>query len=464
MRPKKTPPEPAPKSILGFGLKQINGSPQKLIVVDTNILVEAPDAVEVLQDNGTNGVVLAPTVLNELDNLKRKSELAGRIGSASRSIVAMMDAGDPNLYVAQGDVNKFPDLDPSNNDHHIIAALLTIKQQYPKMPLVLVTNDTLMYVFAKSLGVNVQEYRANRVDTSILEHPLIHVEIPDSMPVGEMLDWPPEDLHDDAVPENGGVVLNNDGNIHFACIREGNKLRAIRSDISAAGVVPYTIDANNTNWEMYLALEQLLNPRIVLVTLIGQAGTGKTLAAIASAIHQRRRYKKIMITRPFVPLGGGKDLLGTVPGDVEDKSAPWLQPIYDNLDFLGSLGGDNKKIISMLRNGQSDTDGCPCRLEVLSFGHLRGRSLNDVFLIVDEAQNIDHSDMLALITRMGQGSKVILAGDIEQVDIFPRDKRVNALAHVALDMMGQTNCSTTYLVEQVRSYLAFQAAMLLRRR
>lgn len=444
--------------ILDYGIRELRLRPEKFYVVDTNVLLSDSAAIKKLQD-GLNAVVVPLLVLAELDTLKHtKPMLASQISMVVKDMNQRQHEGDPYFYIAQGDISTYADLDPNHPDHHVIATYLAIEEQYCDIPIIIISNDCLMHTLALCLGVKIQEYQANRADTSVLEHNLPfyptlnffandkgQYEIPDQF-----------EFSRGDVPENGGVVLV-DKETSFVYIREGQILRPISGDISAMGISPYTILPETTNWEMYLALEQLLNRGKEFVSLIGKAGTGKTLAAIAVALKLAimKKYQTIMIARPFVLMGDRKDNLGALPGGLEEKTEPWLKPIYDNLEFLANLSGENKKAITKLQE-----EG---RLEVLPFYHARGRTLNGVYLIVDEAQNLTHDDMITIGSRAGQGSKVVVTGDIDQIDIHPRDKQVNALAHAAIDLMGEDNCATTYLTKPVRSRLAEQIANRLRR-
>lgn len=311
------------RSIFGVGLKKLNGSPQGLKILDTNVLVHDPKAPMILQQDGIYGIVLAPISLNELDYLKYKHpNLSGKISEVGRLLNCMMEKKDPNLYIVQGDISKFPELDPANNDHQIIATYLTIKQQHPNLPLVLITDDILMHALANTLKINVQEHCHKMVDVSALEHPLPLINIPGSTTFSESCAWPIKGYKKDFIPENGGAVIISNGSVRYPCIRKGDSLRQIRMNISAAGIVPYTLEENETNWEMYLALEQLLDPQINFVTLLGKAGTCKTLLAIAAAIQQRKMYKTIYVTRPCTRLDDCSDELGFLPGELNSKLDP----------------------------------------------------------------------------------------------------------------------------------------------
>gem|GEM_PF-5795338 len=447
------------KSILGFGVK-LKIRPEKINIVDTNVIVDDPPAIGRLQDDQTNAVIVPLMAVKEIDALKHtKPILSSRISVVVKDMNSRQHRGDPYFYISQGNIRNYPDLDPSNPDHHVIATYLSVQEDYPDIPITLISNDGPMHTFALALGINISEYEANRADTSVFEHALPHYPAMD-FSIGDQglltIDGCYE-FSQGEVPENGGVVLHGSSTTQFACIREGNSLRPIPADISVLGIQPHTLLPEATNWEMHLAFEQLLNPSKEFVSLVGRAGTGKTLMAIACGLKQVKqgRYDKVMITRPFVYMGDRKDMLGALPGGLEEKTFPWLQPIYDNLEFLASLSRENDKVIKELQGST--------RLEILPFYQARGRTLNRVYLIVDEGQNVTHEDMITIGSRAGNGSKVVVTGDVEQIDIYPRDKRVNALSHAVIDLMGEEICATTYLVHPVRSMLANLVATRLRR-
>lgn len=433
--------------------------PEKIFVIDTNVLISDPQAIEKLQGDGKNVVIVPFIVLRELDNLKHtKSHLMKSISAAMKNIIKCQHNNDPLFFVAQGNIKNFPELNQNQPDDQIIATYLEVRDRYPSIPNTIISIDGGMHALAKALKLEIQEYEANKEDTSIFEHPLPHLPMSDFGLCEDGIYYSIKDGYDFPdlqVPENGGVVLM-DKKTKFVCIREGDLLRAIRSNISALNITPHTLIPEETNWEMYLALEQLSNPKISCTFLIGKAGTGKTLLAIAAAIKQVKDGKadRILIARPYVRTSDRKDQLGFLPGGLEEKASPWLKPIYDNIDFLCKESG-NAKVIKDLQSKE--------RLEVLSFDQVRGRTLNNARLILDEAQNATHEDMITILSRLGSESRVFVTGDVEQIDIYPQDKRINALSHAVIDLMDEPNCANTYLVQPARSMFASLIAAKLRR-
>lgn len=468
------------QSTLGFGLKEIHGSPETIYVVDTNVLVSDSNTVENLQDNGTNAVVIPWIVLSELDNLKTKQDLSRQVGDAVKKINHQLHIKDPNLYITQGNIKKYLDLDPKNPDHHIIATCLDILEGYSQIPLVLVSNDAMVHTVGMRLGIKVEEYKEDQVSRIDFEKPLPKF-CTDEFKINEnghfIISGSQKDF---PVLHNGGAVLHSyDYSTIFPVIRKDNLLIPIRSDINAMGITPMSKE-EEPNWAQYVALYQLLDPTISIVTLHGEAGTGKTLLPIAAAIKQliveektsgpvagrnmedelvqsgfagvKGFYRKIYIARPFIHLGD-KDPMGYFPGDIDAKSFHWLFPIYDNIAFIASLSNLNEQRIKKINEAKI--------LEILPLSLIRGRTLTDSFILVDETQNVNRKEMKAIVTRVGEGTKLVLVGDINQIDIRWLEKKSSGLTHVTVKMSHLLYFANTFLNQTVRSQMAKDAAALL---
>jgi PhoH-like ATPase len=214
----------------------------------------------------------------------------------------------------------------------------------------------------------------------------------------------------------------------------------------------YGIDPRNA--EQTFALDALLRPQVQLVSLTGKAGTGKTLLALAAAIHQRQDYTQIFLARPIVPLSN-RDL-GFLPGDVKEKIGPYMQPLFDNLDVIknkfSQTSKEYTKIEEMLKNE---------KLIITPLAYIRGRSLSRIFFIVDEAQNLTPHEIKTIITRAGEGTKMVFTGDIEQIDSPYLDEKSNGLSVLIDKMKGQDLFAHVNLVKGERSYLAELASHLL---
>jgi len=214
----------------------------------------------------------------------------------------------------------------------------------------------------------------------------------------------------------------------------------------------YGIDPRNA--EQTFALDALLRPEVQLVALTGKAGTGKTLLALAAAIHQRKMYTQIFLARPIVPLGN-RDI-GYLPGDVDEKIGPYMQPLFDNLSVIKQKFKMQSKEHSRIEEMQQTE-----KLLITPLAYIRGRSLSRVFFIVDEAQNLTPHEVKTIITRAGEGTKMIFTGDIQQIDSPYLDTKSNGLTYLADRMKGQDIFAHVHLVKGERSYLADLASNLL---
>lgn len=475
-----------PRSILGYGI-EIKGTPKTIFVLDTNVLVNDSKAIDRLLDNDTNAVVIPWVVLSELDALKVNQDLSRQISEVVKAINKKLHNKDENFYIAQGNVKYFTDLDRENPDHHVIAVCLSIKKSYPKAPITLVSNDSMVHVVGLRLGIKVEEYKADQVNRIDFERSLPRF-FDSDFEMDETGNFILEsEEHKSLIPLNGGAVISTKNEFsRFAVIRKNNLLVPIKSDINALGIAPFSINGED-NWSQHLALQQLFDPEIKLVTIHGEAGTGKTLLAIAAAIAQlklketegngakagngnlhecftssgygngRKRYRKILIARPLIHLGN-RDSMGFLPGDIASKVDPWLAPIYDNIEFIGSLSEHNLQLIKRLRSGESKDER---EIEILPLSFIRGRTLAGAFVIIDESQNLTRAEMKTIVTRAGEGSKIVLPGDINQIDIRWLDKLSSGLTHVSVKMNGLHYSANTYLDQSVRSEMARDAARLL---
>jgi PhoH-like ATPase len=208
------------------------------------------------------------------------------------------------------------------------------------------------------------------------------------------------------------------------------------------------------NAEQTFSLNALLNPDIKLVSLSGKAGTGKTLLALAAALQQNKMYKQILLARPIVPLSN-RDI-GFLPGDVKEKIGPYMLPLFDNLSVIKNRFGAQSKEINVIEEMQKREE-----LLITPLAYIRGRSLSDAFFIVDEAQNLTPHEVKTIITRAGEGTKIIFTGDVHQIDSPYLDMQSNGLAYLTDKMKGQDIFAHVNLIKGERSYLAELASNLL---
>ncbi|MDR1380961.1 MAG: PhoH family protein [Tannerella sp.] len=442
---------------------------KKNFVLDTNVMLHDYDCLSNFQEND---VYIPITTLVELDRFKKGSE---QINYNAREFVRRLDAitsgdfhlkgaslgdGKGTLYVVAGTeyhakvAASFPERIP---DHCILSCAMTVSEMHPGMKTVLVTKDINMRMKARSLGIMVEDYNTDKVkDVNIFEkaqeiYTGIDATFIDSLHTNR--DGIPADDFRAAYPQidlsaNECCVLESGRN--SVLVRYNPFSGTVRKiDKGASG---YGIQARNT--EQKFAFEILNDPDIRLVGITGKAGTGKTLLALASALKQARQYKQILLARPVVSLAN-KDI-GFLPGNEKDKVGPYMQPLFDNLNVIkGQFSSNSQEVRTvdeMLKNGK-------LVIEALAF--IRGRSLAETFCIVDEAQNLTPHEIKTIITRTGEGTKMVFTGDIQQIDSPYLDRQSNGLAYMVDRMRGRKLFAHVNLVKGERSELAELAADLL---
>jgi len=438
---------------------------RKLFVVDTNVVLFDHTCVYNFQEHD---VVLSIVVLEELDRFKRGNDL---INLEAREFIRELDrlAGDgpltDGLLLGAGRGRLFVEVgEPrstrveqvfakSKPDHRILALAEELRTRHPERQVVLVSKDVNLRMKAKSLGIVAEDYttgkvrHVDRLDTGTtcwegLPSEVIarlHAE-PHALPVAEF----PQGR---SLLPNQYLVMKN-GSLSALALHNrprGSLERVVKR--AAYGVEP-------RNAEQIFALDALTRPDIQLVTLTGRAGTGKTLLALAAAIEQRRSYHQIYLARPVVPMGN-RDI-GFLPGDIKSKLDPYMQPLWDNMAVirhrLSRESREYKALAEMVENE---------KICIAPLAYIRGRSLDHVFFIVDEAQNLTPHEVKTIITRAGEGSKVVLTGDIHQIDTPYLDSQSNGLTVLIDRMKDQDLFAHVNLVKGERSHLAELASTLL---
>jgi PhoH-like ATPase len=314
-------------------------------------------------------------------------------------------------------------------DHRILNTALALQARFASRPVILVSKDTNLRMKAKSLGVPAQDYTSDKIESF------------DKLYTGKRIveDVPPELIS--RFYENGGQVPASEvaaiddpiANENFI-IRSGNKsvlatYRAgERTFARVEKVTNYGITPRNA--EQSFALKALTNDDLKLVTLVGAAGTGKTLLALAAALECRQRYRQILLARPVVPLGN-RDL-GYLPGDIGAKLDPYMQPLYDNLTVIRHQFHDHDPAAQRIAEMRDNE-----KLLITPLAYIRGRSLQRIFFIIDEAQNLTPHEVKTIITRAGEGTKIVLTGDIRQIDQPYLDALSNGLSYLINRMQGQ---------------------------
>ncbi len=438
---------------------------KKNFVLDTNVILHDYKCIENFQEND---IYLPIAVLEELDKFKKGSD---QINYNAREFVRELDLLTTNdlflkgtslgpglgtLYIVTGDKYQekislsFPE---RSADNRILSCTLAIAEKNTKMQTILVTKDINLRMKARALGIQVEDYITDKVvDVDLFERAQETYENVDADLIDKIY----------STPEGVNVDL-----FEFASKLNPNEcfiLKSIRASVLArynafTGKIKRVEKSSNygiqpRNAEQSFAFEILNDPNVKLLGLTGKAGTGKTLLALASALKQAGLYKQILLARPIVALAN-KDI-GFLPGDEKQKVAPYMQPLFDNLNVIKNQfspgSQDVRKIDDLQKNNQ-------LVIEALAF--IRGRSLSETFCIIDEAQNLTPHEIKTIITRAGEGTKMVFTGDIQQIDSPYLDAQSNGLAYMVDRMKGQELFAHINLIKGERSQLSEIASNLL---
>ncbi len=409
-------------------------SSKKVFVLDTNVLLHDPQAIFHFQEHD---IVIPIVVIEEIDNFKKDQT---EIGRNARSISRQMDKLRAKGSLSQGvvmegggtlkvDVNSHPNdaglftLDKSKADNQILACareLLNSRRE----KVVLVSKDTNLRIKADALGLLAEDYTSDKVELDELytgtTQWVVDPEILNLLYDGGVV----PDAEHPLYPNQCVTLVDRTNDSHTALGRfhgvEG-RVRPLRR----LEAPPWGVKARNR--EQQFAMDLLLDDSIQVVTLLGKAGTGKTLLAIAAGLQQvvdDERYNKLLVSRPVMPMG--RDL-GFLPGDVGEKLRPYMQPIYDNLDFIVAANLEMRRRSSMTP-AQLEEGGF---LSVEPLTYIRGRSIPNQYIIVDEAQNLTPHEVKTILTRAGEGTKIVLTGDAYQIDNPYVDASTNGLSYLA---------------------------------
>jgi len=429
---------------------------QKAVLLDTSVLIYDPLS---LSSFGEDIKVLVPIfVVMELDVLKdtpkkEKSNVAHLARKASNLLLTLQNEGRLEIVSHEGDLN-IKALDQATKiryfDLLILQTAIFFKDKYD---LTLYSNDINLRVLATTTGVNASEYFS---DTSWenLNHIGLKEFCPDVYLMSELVTsyWKgpvraPTDL-DTPYHDNQYVhFIDNNQKTHLFQFKE-DTFFPIDKKIR-------TQKANPRNLEQKASLDLLLDPEIELVALLGKAGTGKTFLALASALEQQNLYHRILISKPCVDVGKG---IGFLPGTLGDKMEPWMQSFFDNLDQIDPMWDTTPM---GMETGSRETYLEKCRIEVQPIHSIRGRSLKNAFMVIDEAQNLTKHEIKSIITRAAEGTKVVLLGDPYQIDNPYLNEKSNGLVHVVERMMGQPMFGCMTLHKSERSSLSDISADLL---
>lgn len=438
---------------------------KKIFVLDTNVLLHDPRAIFAFEDNV---VVLPITVIEELDRFKKKVDSIGRHArQVSRTLDALSHGGslvdgialkqDGVLRVTLCDDNILQtlpsELEGDAADNAILAVALSEKKQC-QCPVILVSKDTNIRIKASVLGLQTEDYETGKVDVDDLYTGTAELTV-SSQQIDEFYRKQIIKINHPLFP-NQLVTLIDVENPHHTALGIYQKHQVIGLCKAATKVVS---NIHPRNREQKFALELLLRDDIQLVTLVGKAGTGKTLLASAAGVAKvagEKQYTQLLISRPIIPMG--KDL-GYLPGEIKDKLNPWMQPLYDNLDLIFHTQDPTGKPKHWRHGYEELMELGLLKIEPLTY--IRGRTIPKQILIVDEAQNLTPHEIKTILTRAGEGTKIIITGDIEQIDNPYVDASSNGLTYVIDKFKAEAIAGHITLTKGERSPLAERASVLL---
>lgn len=439
---------------------------KKVFVFDTNVILH--DFKSVFSFEETN-IVIPITVLEEVDKFKKGSDT---INFNAREFIRELDSlaensEDRDIFIngvfLSNKSKIFIDINNEEKDdfkkifagnipdHKILSSAYNIKCQ--NFRVVLITKDINMRMKARSLGINTQDYNTDKIEKLSSLFTGIENILGDNAKI-----------YIEELKNNNEIEVKSENSVYpntYLCYRineedeavigkykkDTNTIVHVNADIKAYGIKP-------RNEEQAMALDILLDNNIPLVTIMGKAGTGKTLLALAAALEKRREYRQILLARPIVALSN-KDL-GFLPGDVNSKLEPYMQPLFDNLSVIQHIHSEDseesKNIKKMLENE---------KIVISPLAYIRGRSLNKIYFIVDEAQNLTPHEIKTIITRAGEGTKIVFTGDIHQIDTPYLDERNNGLTYLIDRTKAEVLSGTVTLEKGERSKLAELAANVL---
>ncbi len=434
----------------------------KNYVLDTNVLLHDPNSILHFQEHN---VLIPIEVIEEIDRFKREStERGANARTVSRTLDSLRGQGRlsegvtlPNggsLRIIFQDKNGTANatIGDNNVDSRIVALAIAVQKTHPRQRTTLITKDINLRIKADALGLQAEDYETDRVLIKDLYTGMFEL----SVSAAEMAAFRADD---EFAVNGGGPRFPNE---YCTLSEETNPKRTALTKVDGSGqkLIPIS-DAREGVWgikprnrEQHFAFDALLDDRIKLVTLMGKAGTGKTLLAMAAGLKktvQDREYRRLVVARPTISMG--KEL-GFLPGSLEEKLNPWMQPIHDALEMLSDLnmGQDHRRSGDLMRTGT---------IVVEALSYIRGRSIANQFMIIDEAQNLTPLEVKTIITRVGHGTKIIFTGDPYQIDNPYVDSSSNGFNYIISKFRPQPIAAHIELQKGERSELAELAANIL---
>ncbi len=431
----------------------------RIYVLDTSVILYDHNAINNFEDND---VAIPITVLEELDNFKKGNDTKNY---EAREFIRFLDKvsgkstlqqwiklngpkkGQFKIIMHHNKTKRDAEFIYNDNkaDHKILNAAISLQEEHTDREVVLVTKDINLRLKAKALELPSEDYLTGKIQ-----------DVKNLVVTGKET---VEEVDNDIIKKifNGGSIENPSiKGLQF----KKNSFYILKNGKSSA--LSYYNPYNNSlervekeyvygikpkNAEQTFAIHALLNDNIKLIALQGVAGTGKTLLALASSLEQRNRFKQIILARPIVPLSN-RDI-GYLPGDANEKIGPYMEPLWDNLKFIKNQFGENEKRYRQIEDMQKDE-----KIVITPLAYIRGRSLTDVYFIVDEAQNLTPHEVKTIITRAGENTKIVFTGDVNQIDSPYLDEQSNGLSYLIDRLKGHELFAHITLEKGERSELA----------
>ena len=436
---------------------------KKTYILDTNVFLTNANSIFLYKNND---IVVPLKVLDEIDKHKKRQD---GVGVNARNTIRILDSlrakgnlhkgvrlatGLGKLFVKDYALDDVPfGFDMASADNQIICTALTEIQNSSRRKVIVISRDINMRVKCDSLEIQSEDFitedaieNTDELYTGVLSH-LVDDQLVDRIYEGEEIYFDKEDV---IIQPNQYIMLVSNANEKKTCL---TKFKDYNSPIKKVhGYSDGVWNVSPRNKEQMFALDLLMDPDIPIVSIIGRAGSGKTLLALAAGLEQvleerSKKYKKLVVSRPIQPVG--KDI-GFLPGTLEEKMSPWLMPVQDNLEYL--MSGNKSTMELMFENGT---------IEIEALSYIRGRSISNAYIIIDEAQNLSVHELKTIITRVGENTKIILTGDIEQIDNVYLDATSNGLSHAIEKFKSQSLAGHITLKKGERSKTATLAAKIL---
>lgn len=437
---------------------QHGGSQKKIFVLDTSVIIYDHTAIKNFAEHD---VVIPITVLEELDNFKKGNDTKN---FAAREFTRYIDKLSGNNTLQDwthinGKGHGFFKIEMSQSskvdaervfgerkaDHRILNCALYTAEKHPDRKVILVTKDINLRIKAKSLNLIAEDYETGKIKH--VDELYTGITTIEKVAVNSI-----NELYETGITAAAGIfkrqkplanhnfILRNGSKSVLASYDSGQQALRRVQKVSAFGITP-------KNAEQTFALDAIMNPAISLVTIQGVAGTGKTLLSLAGALEQRRNFHQIYLARPIVPLSN-KDI-GYLPGDIKSKLNPYMEPLWDNLKYIKNQFSEKEKEFKQI-NEMIENE----KLVVCPLAYIRGRSLSNVFFIVDEAQNLTPHEVKTIITRAGDNTKIVFTGDVHQIDTPYLDAQSNGLSYLIDKIKDRSIYSHITLEKGERSELA----------